>query len=497
MERQHRFPGLRPPARAAGPSARALSGSLIALGLGLGLSSLGSASCAAAGVVLGEGGSTSHTASSSSSSSSSSSTSSSSSSSSSGNGGSGGSTTGNGGNGGNGGATTGTGGTGGISTTGTGGAGGSSTTGTGGAGGASTTGTGGAGGAGGSGGSGGSGGAPPTGVLVLLAGGGPTMLGGELHAGMPWTTTSINGEATPEAPAIAMTSATEALLVIRSSANGGEVRFATWTPGMFSAFAAIGAGITTRAAPHAVGAAGEVDLVFHGDDFKHYFGLHQAALWSPKAEPVGGAAAQSFGPSPASITALGADRVACFAGQNGDLYDQTRTGGAWQAAHAHGLGNVIALTPAIVAPAVPGVELLVVYADKNSAKILYTLRAAGLWSAPAAVDPNSFTADPVALTPVSGGAVMAFRGLDGKIYFSRFSAASMPPWSPPAALAQPNPTTPGAPALAPGIGGHDAELCYAGADGMAYHTSLGAQGFSAPIAVGGAQVTRVALGSTP
>jgi hypothetical protein len=322
------------------------------------------------------------------------------------------------------------------------------------------------------------------------------MVGGEFHPATGWTSTMIN-EATTDAPALAFTAANSALTVIRSTAGGGEIRFGTWSPGSFSAFAALAPGVTTRAAPALVGGGGVADLVFHGDNFKHYYAQHQM-VWAPAAEPVGGAAAQSFGPSPAALAALAADRVACFAGGNGDLYDQTRSAGAWGGASGHALGDVVSLSPAMVTLGVPGLELLVVFVNKTSSKIYFTTRAAGLWSVPAILDATSFTADPVALTATAGGAVAAFRGLDQKIYFSRFSPAVVPPWSPPAPLAQPNPMTPAPPALAPGVGGFEAELAFASAsDGLAYHCRLNAQGWSAPVGVGGAMITRVALTSAP
>ena len=363
--------------------------------------------------------------------------------------------------------------------------------GSGGAGGGTTTGTGGASG------SGGAGGAAPAGTVLLFAGGGPKMVGGEFHPGSGWTSTVFN-EASSDGPAIALTGPSSAVTVIRSTQNGGELRFATWTPGSFSAFATIAAGVTTRATPWLAGSGGRADLVFHGDNFKHYFGEHQAA-WAPIAEPVGGVAAQSFGPSPASIALLGSNTVVSYAGQNGDLFDQTRSGGAWQAANPHGLGDVVTLTPALVALSAPGPDLLVVFVRKSDSKILFTTRTGNVWSAPAVTDEGSFSADPVALAALPGGAaVAAFRGLDGEIYFTRFTPGAAPPWSIPGPLATPNFSTPSSPALAPGVGGADAELAFAnGSDGLAYHSRLTNMAWSAPVAVGGSMVTRVALTSAP
>ena len=52
---------------------------------------------------------------------------------------------------------------------------------------------------------------------------------------------------------------------------------------------------------------GRADLVFHGDNFKDYFGEHQAA-WAPIAEPVGGVAAQASAPPRPRSPCSGATR---------------------------------------------------------------------------------------------------------------------------------------------------------------------------------------------
>jgi hypothetical protein len=331
------------------------------------------------------------------------------------------------------------------------------------------------------------------GVLVMLAGGGATVLAGEYHPGAGWMTTTLT-DATTDGPAIALTSSTSAIGIIRSTSNGGELRSTDWAPpGSWLSFTAVSATVTTRATPAIAASGTSAAAVFQGNDFKHYFALH-GATWSPVAEPVGGTAAQSFGPSPAAITALGADVVIANAGNNGDLYDQTRTGGAWMTANGHGLGSVVTLTPAIITPTA-GPELMIAFVRKTDARIVYTTRTGGIWTAPAQIDVNALTNDPVSLVALPAGrAVAAYRGQDGKLYASRFDPAATPVWSPPAAVFTPNVATPSTPALAVGLAGADAEMVYIdGAGGAAKHTSLTGTTWSVPVTIGGAGLTHAAV----
>ena len=331
--------------------------------------------------------------------------------------------------------------------------------------------------------------------MLLLAGGGPKVLAGEFHPGEAWTTTQLSST-TDRAPGIAITGASSAIGVIRNTTFGNEVGYTTWAPGSFQAFTSIANAVTTQAAPSIAASGSRADVVFLGDNNKHYFAAH-TATWSPTAEPIGGVALQSIGPSPAAVTSIGSDTLVAFAGGNGDLYDQTRTGGAWLAASAHNVGATVALTPAIVA-LTTGPTLMIAYARSTDSRILFTTRTGNVWTTPALIEANSFTNDPVALAALPGGeAVLAFRGLDQKIYFSRYKPGGSPVWSLPGPLA-PGVTSPSRPALAAGVGGFDAEAGFINAaDGKAYHARLTGLTWSVPVVVGGALLTSVAIASAP
>ncbi len=342
----------------------------------------------------------------------------------------------------------------------------------------------------------GSGGAPPTGTVLLLAGGGPKVLAAEFHPGAAWSTTQLSST-TDKAPGIAITGANTAVGVIRNTTFGNEVAYTTWAPGSFQAFTSIANAVTTQAAPAIVASGARADVVFLGDNNKHYYAAH-VATWSPTAEAVAVGMVQSSGPTPAGVTAIGSDTIVAFAGDNGELYDQTRTGGGWLAANAHNLGNVVTLSPALIAPTT-GPALMIVYVRNTDSKMLFTTRTGNVWTAPTPIDASSFTADPVALVALPGGeAILAFRGLNQAIYSSRYNPAGAPLWSPPQPLATPNVTTPSRPALAAGVGGVDAEIAFVNAvDSKAYHARLTGMTWSAPALVGGTLLTTISLASAP
>jgi hypothetical protein len=330
------------------------------------------------------------------------------------------------------------------------------------------------------------------GTLLLLAGGGSSIFTGELRT-TAWST-SILTDATNDAPSLAFYGPASALGVIRSTANSGELHYTAWTPGSFSAFTPIAQGVTTRAAPAFAGTRTHADLAFQGDDMMYYFSSWSTS-WNIDAEAIAVPGSHSFGPMPPSITTLGEADVVAFAGGDGNLYDQSRTNGSWNTAQGHNLTGMLTFTPQIAALA-SGPELLIVFVESSDSKVLFTTRSSGVWSTPAPIDPNAFASQHVALAALSGsGAVVAFRGNDANIYWSRYAPASG--WSAVAPVASPNVMTPAAPAVASGLG-VDAELAFiSAADGAVYHARLTGQSWSAPTRIGGTGLTNVALARSP
>ena len=338
------------------------------------------------------------------------------------------------------------------------------------------------------GGSGGEGGAPVAGRVVMVAVGAGGVLAGAFD-GDAWSTANLAGSST-DRPAVAMRGANDAVAMFR---NGGSLSFTSFDGSGWSATANVGATITTRATPAVTANAATAFAVFHGDDFMHYYAAYTASF-NPSNEPVGNP--QSFGPSAASVTLDGADVLALYAGSDGDLYDQVRTGGAWQPASGHGLGDVVALTPAVVT--LDSGAILAVYVDKTSSMLAYSVREADVWSEPIALA-DALSADPVALAALpSDRAIAAFRGTNGQVYTMTFDLAASPAFSAALPIANPNPVTPSTPALAAGMRGAVAELAFVeAASGAVHHARWSGTTWSPALPIGGAALSGVALASSP
>lgn len=339
----------------------------------------------------------------------------------------------------------------------------------------------------------GAGGSPNAGTALLLAGGDAKVVGASLDGGI-WTTKTLAG-GTNRAIGLRIVNATLALGVYRETTTGA-LTSVKHDGAVWGVPTAVAAGVTTQGAPAIALRGTAVDVVFHGDDFKYYFASY-AGAWAPTAELVKPLnQEQSFGPAPGALAALGQELVLAFPGGNGTLYHQSRVMGAWQGASAHA-GTDVERTPAMVALD-QGAELLGVYARKADKKLMFAVRKAGVWSAPTAVEANSYTDEAPGLTALPGGeAYLVFRGTDGKPYTSWYQPSNNPPWSAPKAVAAVNPTVLSPPSVAPGIDGHVAELAYVGSDGKAYHASFDGTAWSAPTSVAGPGLSHVALATSP
>jgi len=332
----------------------------------------------------------------------------------------------------------------------------------------------------------GSGGAPPDeGQIVVVALGPSASLAGHYEPAAGWSSAVLTGASGSDRPAVALRAKNDGLAMFR---NSGALSFSRFDGTAWSASADVQSGVTTRAAPAVAASATNFFVAFHGDDFKHYFALY-ANSFNPTADPIG--TPQSFGPAPAAIVADGSDAVIAFTGNDGDVYDQRRSG-SWAAAHGHGATSV-AGTPSIV-KLDQGADLLLVFA-KSDTTVSFTTSTSGTWSTPATI-PSTLTQDPIALAPLAGGkAVVAFRGTNAKVYTTLFDGTA---WSTPVALASGSAETPSSPAVAPGIGGADAELVYvATGAGSAMHARLTGTTWSTPLTIGGSNLTTISVASSP
>ncbi len=334
-----------------------------------------------------------------------------------------------------------------------------------------------------------------SGGTILLLGGGPaSIFTGEFHPPGPWLTSTLTGS-TSDRPAVALTGASSGIGVIRSKI-GDEMLFTSWSPGRFGVLAAIGSGATTSGPPALAASPSRVDLAYHGVDLKHYFASY-VATWTPTEEPIGAGSLQSSGPTPASITLLGANTIVAYADDDRLLSDRSRASGAWQTVHTGDLGDAgagVAVTPTIVA-LTSGPELLIAFVRSPDQDVFFTTRSAGTWATPQAV-PGAFAADSIALLPIAGGdVILVLRSIDSHGYWARYSVGA---WSDLKAFPWFDLAVPTTPSLAPGIGGADAEIAFVDtATGTALHAQLHGSSWGNLVTVGGSGLTSVSIASAP
>ncbi|HVY45086.1 MAG TPA: hypothetical protein VHB21_04365, partial [Minicystis sp.] len=292
------------------------------------------------------------------------------------------------------------------------------------------------------------------------------------------------------------------------STNAGDVDFVLWNDGgsgVWGSFAQLGADVSYTG-PLMAGGGGTIDLTFQGalsPTTRHYFYARRDASWGITAEPVAFSGNDSFGWDAAAVTRLGADTVIAYAGDNHDLYDQTRTTSGWLQASGHSLGNNgIGVAPALVALGAGGAaDLMIVFVRSDTSpanQVQFTKRTPGnppSWSAPIAIDANAYSnAPPAAATLANGDVVVVFLGQDQKGYFSRWTGTPTRAWTVPAALSAGTLASP--PAVAPGVGSADAEIAFVDAtSGAVFHARLAGTTLATPALVGGAALSHVAIAS--
>lgn len=339
------------------------------------------------------------------------------------------------------------------------------------------------------------------GTVLVIGAGAMGTIGGEFHPGGAWVTTSLGGRSADELT-LARTTAGLAVGALRipktSSPDDEQVWFTTWTAqGSWKPFAAIDAmKIFARTGPSISAGNATAQLVFHGTDFKHYYLAYDGAAWSA-AEAVG---ALSFGPTPAAIAARASDAsIVYFDGSGAPASNkpnaQDRMAGAWQAKAQLDATTSFTSSPALVTMTA-GAELMAVYTRSDGTMFSQT-RAAGVWSAPLAIPgANTSSSARPALAALPGGdAIMAFRGNDTNLYYATYSAGA---WTGATAFSTPGVSIVSAPAVAKGTVGATAEIAFVKAsDKVAYHARLVAGAWTAPVAVGGANLSNVAIVSAP
>lgn len=278
-------------------------------------------------------------------------------------------------------------------------------------------------------------------------------------AGGPWMTGGINLQVA--SGALAPVGSGEAALLARRlsgdpSAND-DIFFARWTksggfelPQALTQQKALG----LSAAPH--GAA--TMLVYLGTDNKHYWATAAVGALGPAQPlPAGSAAIQAFGPSAPAVTAHPGDGVyAAYVGDDGNIYWLDKPGVASPWGTSTLLSGASAASKTLP-PALLGDDMLhVFHVRSGDGRVCHNRVQSG---APLGEEllPSGVTAvnSPSAARVANGDIVIAFKGSSG-VHFLRGQTGS---WGAPVTIDTGSMPL-GAPVVAPGLSGADAEIVY-------------------------------------
>lgn len=327
--------------------------------------------------------------------------------------------------------------------------------------------------------------------FALLLGGNASKAVGAVFDGVGWTSSDI---AAPTVDGVGLAIAGDAtgIGVLRYTKIGdpkdNQLQYVTWKAGVWSLPAQIGMD-TTRAAPTISAVGTGAHVVFHGDNFQHYYAAYDGIGWAPAAEVIG-----SFGPGPGAVTTLGISALFVFhdGAQNNRLTARRRDANWLMGQVIDDDVQMFDRQPAIVALAAD--EALAVHVRNAGGQLRWSVGAPA-WAAPADVAGAQTTSTPALAAVGAGEAALAFRGTDGKLYVARFDGAD---WQAPAPVANPNPSIFGPPALARGVGAAELELVYLDAGTKTIrHTRLIGGVWSAPVQVGNTALERVAIARGP
>jgi hypothetical protein len=339
-------------------------------------------------------------------------------------------------------------------------------------------------------------------ALVLLAASAAGTFGATFQSGDVWSGPTALGGLSTDDLALAFTTtglAVGAFRIVKATAASEQVWYTTWTAGAWATAVAIdGTSVFTQSAPSVSAGSTAAQLVFHGTDFKYYYASFSGGVWSPKAEPVGGAT-QSFGPTGSALAAIaGNATVVFFDGNNStnQITAQNRTAGAWGTTTGLSGADTSSTTmPTIVALKGGTADLLAMY-PRTSGVIAYRTRTGGVWSGASTVSTASTgTFGRPALAALPGGqAIMAFRGNDTNLYYATYNGVV---WTTPT-LVLPAVSVSTVPVLARGLGGTVAEIAFVKAsDSFAYHARFDGAAWSAPVKVGTQTASHVAIATFP
>jgi hypothetical protein len=323
-----------------------------------------------------------------------------------------------------------------------------------------------------------------------------TILAGSYIPSHAWVTASLT-DSTVFNTALTFDSTGRGVGAYTSTAGG--VYSILWSNGTWGTPAPINTSAVAIDAPWVDATGGSTTHLVYQDSTYHHWYASYSGTWSALSA-VGTAADKFHGPVTPTAAARGTDATIAFIDAESSPANSAAasdvTGGTWQAR-----GDVAAATFSIspvIIPLSAGPELMMVFTQTSASldnQIVFSTRTAGTWSAATTI-PNALTDLRVGLAPLpNGGAILAFQGPDGDLYWSIYSGGA---WSAIAPFSSPNVSTTTPPAVTHGVAGDTAEIAYVGGSAQAaYHARLTGGKWSLPVLVGGTRLNGIAIAAAP
>jgi hypothetical protein len=300
------------------------------------------------------------------------------------------------------------------------------------------------------------------GTIALAGGTSSVAFGAASVNGAAWNVSSLTTTSSPSNPTLVPFSGGFMAMFTAATIDTLQYSYystAAWSPG------ANADNSSCSGPPEAYGTAALAPIgttlhsVYLGTDNDFFHGTYKSGSWDCGDDPLtpsGGT--QSFGPSAPAAATVGTTLVVVYDGNDGNLYAQSWSGGAWASAAAITGASVTSSStpPTLIALTGGSSDLMVVYEDVGDNKLYSSTRTGGSWSAPALTNMNAYTLEPVSLAPLAaGGAVAAFEGTDGNGYAMTYDPSGST-WTTPAALLATGEPLPSPPTVATGVCGADA-----------------------------------------
>lgn len=336
-------------------------------------------------------------------------------------------------------------------------------------------------------------------ALVIAATSATTAFGAGYQPAGTWSSPTPLGGSSTDDLGLAFTTSGTAVGALRiphtGAASDDQVWYTTWAGTWTTAQAIAASAVFSRGGPSVSSGGATAQMLFQGTNYWHY-SMAYSGTWS-SAETLG-PGGQSYGSKPGALAARGADATAVYfdGSLSNQISAQDHVAGSWQGkvvmSPTRASSNYL---PTVVSLRGGTADLLAVYADDTN-QIVFQTRAAGAWSAPAAIGTASTTTQgrPALAALPAGGAIMAFRGTDGSLYFATYNGAT---WSSVSAYLSGVPVV-WMPALAPGLSGATAEIAFVKtSDNFVYHARLVGGAWTSEVKVGTQTASRVAIASYP